>query len=53
MRTVLVHLNVELPDDDERTAEQVTRAIEGAIEVGSDDPALDGLTVVVALSEEV
>ena len=37
-RTILVHLNVTVPDDDSRTFGEIGEAIEAALEVGSDDP---------------
>lgn len=52
-RTVLVHLNVEVPDSDPRDADQIGEAISGALEVGSDDESVSGLTIVVALTDEV
>ena len=51
LRTILVHVNVGLTDN--RTAEQVEAAIRGALEVGSDNEAMSGLRVEVALAEEV
>lgn len=51
--TFLVHLNVTAPEGDERTADQVATAISGALEVGSDDESLDGLTIEVVLAEEI
>lgn len=53
MREILVHLNVAAPDGDDRTADQIAEALMGAVEVGSDDASVRGLTVVVALAEEV
>jgi len=50
-RTVLMHLNVEVPDDDDRSVPDLVRAVEGAIEVGSDDEVMKGLACVLA--EEV
>lgn len=52
-RTILVHLNVTVPDDDIRSADQIGDAIEAALEVGSDDPSVSGLEVHVVLIEEV
>lgn len=51
-RTVLVHLNVQVPPEDSRTPDQIGEAIAAAIEVGSDNETLDGLVVVVALCDE-
>jgi hypothetical protein len=58
MRTVLVHLNVELPDDalGFRLSDDVATEIRGALEVGIDPEntpllALNGFDV--ALAEEV
>lgn len=42
-RTVLIHLNVTVPDGDDRNADEVADAVLAAIEVGSDnddDPVL-------------
>ena len=52
-RTILIHLNISAPDDDERAPEEIAEAIRGAIEVGSDDEHLDDLTIVTALVEEL
>ncbi len=52
-RTVLVHLNVDAPAWDDRSAEEVAHAILGAIEVGSDDESMSGLIVAVALAEDI
>lgn len=40
MRTILVHLNVEVPDDDPRDANAIADAILSMIEVGSDDDSV-------------
>ena len=53
MREVLVHLNVAVPLNDERGADEIAAALRAAIEVGSDDDSVRDLTVVVALVEEV
>jgi hypothetical protein len=53
MRTVLIHLNVEAPDDDPRTAEEISAAVMGAVEVGSDDDSVSGLVIEAVLTEEV
>jgi hypothetical protein len=52
-RTILIHLNVEAPDDDPRTFVEIEEAVKGALEVGSDDPSLDGLTIEVTMAEEI
>jgi hypothetical protein len=52
-RTVLVHLNVEVPAEDPRTAEQIGRALMGALEVGSDDESVYYLRPALALADEV
>jgi hypothetical protein len=52
-RTVLVHLNVEVPEADARDAEEIAQAVYGALEVGSDHESVRNLTVVMALSEEL
>lgn len=55
MRTVLIHLNVAVPDDDPRDAEQIGAVLMGAVEVGIDpnDPTLAALGVEAVLVEEV
>ena len=53
MRTFLVHLHVEAPDTDERTPDQIADAIGGALEVGSDDESMHGLSFAVPLAEEI
>lgn len=50
-RTVLMHMNVVVPDGDERSVPELVIALEAAIEVGSDDPTVRDLEVVLA--EEV
>lgn len=62
-RTVLVHLNVEVPADDERNADEIGDLILGALEVGlegapgslasDDELTTHGLTVSAPLVEEV
>lgn len=52
-RTVLIHLNVQVPDEDARDATQIAQAVEGAIEVGSDDASVRGLVIEAVLSEEL
>jgi len=55
-RTVLVHLNVELPDDDGATVpdlvQEITDALSIAVE-GDNAPVLNASTVVIPLAEEV
>jgi hypothetical protein len=55
-RTILVHLNVEVPADAPCSAEDIAAEIKGALEVGTDadmTPALAIATTVVALAEEI
>ena len=52
-RSILVHLNVEVPADDERDADQIAEAVAAALEVGSDDESVRGFTYAVPLAEEV
>ena len=52
-RTVLVHLNVEVPADDTRTATEIGDAILAAVEVGSDHESVAGLVIAVPLAEDV
>lgn len=47
-RTILVHLNVEAPDDDPRDADAISEAVLGVIQ----DSDL-GLDISVAMSEEI
>lgn len=54
MRVVLVHLNVEVADDDPRTAEEIAAYIDDALVVGMDGhEGAEGLAVTVALADEV
>ncbi len=53
MRTVLIHLNVDVPTGDGRSADQVADAILAAIEVGSDDDSVRDLTLHLPLAEEI
>lgn len=52
MRTVLVHLNVSVPEYDKRTADEIGGAILDALDVGSDDPTVENLLVECPLVEE-
>lgn len=52
-RTILVHLNVEVPDHDDREAEAIADAILAAVEVGSDSDEVRDLMVTAPLAEEV
>ena len=52
-RTILVHLNVDAPDSDERTPDQIADALLGALEVGSDDDSIRDLKAVCPLAEEI
>lgn len=52
-RTVLVHLNVGVPDDDTRTAGEIAEALLGALEVGSDDDSVRDLDVTAPLAEQI
>jgi hypothetical protein len=52
-RTILIHLNVEVPGIVGSDANEVAAAVMAAIEVGSDDPSMAGFTISVALAEEV
>jgi hypothetical protein len=52
-RTILVHLNVTVPGDDSRSIGEIAEAIEAALEVGADDPAVSGLGVHVALVDQI
>jgi hypothetical protein len=52
-RTVLMHLNVEVPDTDGRSVPELVAAVEAAIEVGSDNEALNDLVIETVLAEIV
>jgi hypothetical protein len=52
-RTIIVHLNVQVPDDDPRLAAEIGQAILGAVEVGSDDDSVRDLVVTAPLSEQI
>lgn len=54
-RTILIHLNVAVSDDDPRDADQIATLLMGAIEVGLDpnDDALAFAGVDAVLVEEV
>lgn len=52
-RTVLVHLNVEVPDTETRTADQIADAILSALVVGGDDESVWELDIVCPLAEEL
>jgi hypothetical protein len=52
-RTVLVHLNVEVPAVDGRDANEIADALMVAIEVGSDHDLVRGLRIRIALAEDV
>ncbi len=52
-RTILVHLNVEVPDDDRRLPHVIASAIYAAIEVGSDDDSVRDLKIRIPLVELV
>jgi hypothetical protein len=51
--TVLIHLNVTVPDGDPRNADQIADAILAAVEVGSDDYSVRDLTIVCPLAEAI
>jgi hypothetical protein len=52
-RTVVLHLNITVPNDDSRATTAIADAVMGAIEVGKDDDAVRDLRIVDALAEEV
>lgn len=52
-RVILVHLNVQAANDDSRTTDEIVQAVQGAIEVGSDEDGLLGLDISVVLAEEI
>lgn len=52
-RTILIHVNVEVPGDDHRSRDEIVAAVLGSIEVGSDDDSVRDLKVTLPLVEEV
>jgi len=56
-RTILIHLNVSVPHDDARTANEITTLVEAALDVGMEgapsDLALQGVVIDTTLAEEV
>ncbi len=52
-RTILVHLNVQLPSDDPREAKEIAEYVESALMVGLEGGPQGSLDVEVALAEEV
>jgi hypothetical protein len=52
-RTVLVHLNVEVPAEDQRNAVEIASALMEALEVGSDDETVYYLRPVMVMAEEL
>ena len=59
-RTILVHLNVEVPADSDVTVEAIEREVVDCLTIGTDHdhvdsptPALDGAEWCVALAEEI
>jgi hypothetical protein len=53
MRTILIHLNVEVPESDKRDADEIRWQIAAALEVGSDDDSVRGLNISIPLAEEI
>jgi hypothetical protein len=52
-RTIIVHLNIELPDSDKRTADEIADAITESLSVSSDKDPVRFEDVVAPLAEEV
>jgi hypothetical protein len=52
-RTILVHLNVKVPPEDQREPDEISEAIMAAFVVGSDDDSVRELVIVNALTEEL
>jgi hypothetical protein len=52
-RTILVHLSVDAPASDGRSANEIADALLAALEVGGDDDSVRSLEVVCPLAEEV
>lgn len=52
-RTVIIHLSVEVPDEDVRTPDELADMVEIALANGLDENPLAGLEVHCPLAEEV
>ena len=56
-RTILVHLNIELPDSNTDTAVEIEREVQAALEVGMDPEGTPSLykvaTISYPLTEEI
>lgn len=52
-RTVLVHLNVDVPAEDQRNAAEIAAALMEALEVGSDDETVYYLRPTMVMAEEL
>lgn len=52
-REILIHVNVRVPESDSRSAEEIEKIFSGVLEVGSDTEELNGITSVIAFSEEI
>lgn len=55
-RTILAHLNIEVPDDSTATADDIAAEVAGALDVGTDPdhtPTLATAEVVITLVEEI
>ena len=54
-RTILVHLNVRLPDDARADSAEIAEQVEGALEVGTDEKQTPDLYVasITISSEEI
>jgi hypothetical protein len=54
MRTILVHLNVAVPDDDKRTPDEIANLVEDSLTVGLEGSALtDGWIVEIPMVDEI
>jgi hypothetical protein len=52
-RTILIHLNVEVPDHDPRDEDEIAEAVLAALVVGSDDESVCDLAIRDSLHEEI
>jgi Na+/H+-translocating membrane pyrophosphatase len=52
VRTILIHVNAQVPDDDPRSAKEIADEVGGAMEVGWDNPALADVTAEIVLVKE-
>ena len=52
-RTVLMHANVQVPDDDGRPTPELVQAVEAALKSRSDHPPMKGLDIEIVMAEVI